>query len=129
MRFVFCPRRGQAGIEFVLVVAVVVSIVAGVLLPLFGESEISTALAASRIGILQEASRNGSLLLSSVGYSISGTKVTIAPNVYYRGAKISDTDAMRVSALQKISATFSPSHPPEGASSCVPALYYSYCVS
>lgn len=129
MRLNLLATRGQVGIEFVLVVAVVVSIVVGVLLPLFGESEVSTAIAAARIGVLQETSRNGSLFLSSIDYSFSGRNVTLSPSVYFFGTKVSNSDGLKLSALRKIASTFSPSKLPDNPGACVPALYYAYCVS
>ena len=129
MSFKLAEKRGQAAIEFMLVITVVISIVVGVLLPLFGESELSTAIASARIGVLQETSSNSSSFLSSIDYSIVGTKVILVPSVYNLGVKITNTDVIRLRALKKIASTFSPSKQPASSSSCVNALYYTYCVS
>lgn len=121
--------RGQSGIEFLLVASMIISVVLGVLVPLFRESELSTAIAAARVGVLQEVALNGSLVFSSIDYRVSGgTNVTIIPNIYQENALV-NSSAVRLAVLRRIADTFSPSRQPAGAGSCVPALYYTYCVS
>jgi len=121
-------RSGQSGVEFLLVTAVVVSLVLGVLVPFFRESELSTAIAAARAGALQEVTANVSLTLTSVDYKLSGNTATLTPNVYFEN-KLVSSPAVRLSALKRVADTFSPSKQPASETTCVAALYYTYCVS
>jgi hypothetical protein len=117
-------RFGQSALEFVLVCAVVLSIAAGVLVPMLREAELGQAIAAARAAAFQYAASNSSLALTSVEYSISGSKVSLRPNVYFGGSRVSPPQ-LRSQVLRGVASVFNPG---SSAGECVNAVYYSYCV-
>lgn|GEM_PF-3733579 len=120
-------KRGQSAVEFVLISAVVLTIVAGVLFPFVKEAELSSAIAAARVAALDFASTNASLSLTSVDYAVGATNVTVYPRLFFQGAQVQPLD-LRLKVLRGIAGVFNPNAVIRPDDSCVSALFYAYCV-
>lgn len=119
--------RGQGAAEFLVVVAVVVSVISLVLLPSFGEAEVSIALAAARAAAFSHGVRNGAEL-AALDYERVGNEVFIKSVVYSNGTRLFSHEALDREALEAIRKTLSPASKPV-AGKCVQGVFNKYCVS
>jgi len=121
--------RGQASGEYLLALSVLLSILVGVVLPVLGDAEVSSALAAARVGAQSFVVRNASMRLTSIDYLDLSANYTFTPSVYLNGSSYSGDTALRQSMLSAVAGVFNPSLSVDVSTECVQAVYHKYCVS
>lgn len=82
--------RGQTAIEYILVVSIIVALIVVVLLKGGDYVEETISLSASRNFLLNYTARNSSLTFTTLAFNLTGSNLTIYPNLYYEGTRISN---------------------------------------
>lgn len=82
--------RGQTAIEYILVVSIIVALIVVVLLKGGDYVEETISLSASRNFLLNYTARNSSLTFTTLAFNLTGSNLTIYPNLYYEGIRISN---------------------------------------
>jgi len=123
-------RRGQASVEYIFILAILIGFVIAVMIPALREGELNIALSAARNSAEQFATANSSLYFTSLNYSIDGTKVKIKPSVYsYYNGNVFFPPEAKLLVLNAIRKAISPSSPElTPTATSFPAVNYEYFV-
>ncbi len=120
--------RGQAATDYLLALAVILVLIAAAVLPLLGEAELTSVMAAARSGASSYAIANRSLAFTSLDYVNSGGNVTLRPKEYLGSIPYPGDAQLRLAIVTSIAGTLKPSLPVDASVTCVRGLYHNYCV-
>ncbi len=88
----FSKLKGQTSIEYLLVVSLVVALIVVILLAGGNYVQETISLSSARNFLLNYTARNSSLSFTTMNFNISGSNLTIYPNVYLNTVKINTTN-------------------------------------
>ncbi|MFH0835358.1 MAG: hypothetical protein V1881_03365 [Candidatus Micrarchaeota archaeon] len=118
--------RAQASVEYIFVVAFLVTLAVVVLIGVLRETELNLGVGAARMAAFEEASAEG-ITFTSMDYSVSNGIVSLRPKLYDAGGgNIGASEAMRQRITQRVKQVLAPYSQTENAY-CVIATNYQYC--
>lgn len=102
-------RKGQTSIDFLFVVGILIAFIAAVMVVGVRESELTVAISASRLAMVQFSQQNSSFFFTQVTYTLTGTNCTITPLVFSPdGSRANTTYEMKVRILNSIKNSLEP---------------------
>jgi len=127
-------RRAQTSIEYMLVFAITIALIAAIMVPGLRELEVQLALGGARIGGENFASANPYYSLGRIEYSTNyiTSTINISPRFLLRGsstAPAEDWVAAQNTSFTACRKVFAPNDNTESADYCFAASYYTYCIS
>ena len=118
--------RAQATVEYVFIVAFLVTLVVVVLIGVLRETELNLGVGAARMAAFEEASAEG-ITLTGIDYSVSHGIVTLRPLLYGPDGKpVSASEGMRQRITMRVKQVLAPYSKTENIY-CVTATNYMYC--
>jgi len=127
-------KRGQTAVEYMLALAMTITLVASIMVPGLREIELDLALGAARMGGTDFTAQNSNYTLGSIGYAINETDntVNVTPRFYLRGSNtVADADWQEAQSacFFKVKSVFFPGDYDTGGNYCFDASYRRYCIS
>lgn len=127
----FRGGRGQASIEYVFILALVLGFVLALMISGMRESELNLAVGAARSACVEWTAKNPSqsVYLASMPVAQSGRSANFTPVVYYWGGNRLTPlpDDLKKAVIAAVQKSVAPSAP-LAASNCFSSVNFDYCV-
>ncbi|PIT85735.1 hypothetical protein COU36_01585 [Candidatus Micrarchaeota archaeon CG10_big_fil_rev_8_21_14_0_10_59_7] len=118
--------RAQTSVEYVFIVAFIVTLAVVVMITVLRETELNMAVGAARMAAFEEASAEG-ITLAEMDYSVSHGIVSLTPRLYGAdGGAVPASEAVRQRITQRVKQVLAPYSQTENVY-CVTATNYMYC--
>ena len=115
--------KGQAGVEYAFISALIVSMVVLIAVPIFQEFELGFALENARRECVLIAGENN-VVFAQLNYSISGRNVNLSPEFFYANGSVAlEGKDLQKRPLHAIASAFHGT-----VDECVDVLNYRYCL-